>query len=529
MKRPRKSASGQTKVGPPLGLTQLQLFLREAAEHRVARRYDQAVAVYAHVERHNPEALDAPYFIALIDLARDRPAEALPRLEALTRRMPKEAKVWIALAYARRELGRWDAALEALDQAQILNPTDTLSDRATVLEIMGRIGDAVDVYRRMQAHPAERISALVGIANLNPAEITAKDREIMTQAAFAADTNVETKIQLWFALGAVAEQGGEIDAAFVAFAAGNRLKRRSMTGELPRPSPPPIGPQPRAISPDQSAEEQRLAIAFRKAIFTRDFIAEYGGRGHHIAAPIFIVGMPRSGSTLLEQILSSHRRVQGLGETSALSEAVRGRYPYDLFAPNPPDHFRGMAEAYFKAMHARGWGNAPRFVDKALRNYVEIGLIHLMLPKAVILHSVRDPVDTCLACYRKLFLTSQEASYDLGDIGREYVAYREMMDHWSAVLPGRVVDVSHEALVADPERQIRQLVVESCGLDWDPACLRFYETKRPVRTASVAQVRQPIFTTSIERWRRYEKHLGPLFEALGPYAPADKRTRAVSE
>ena len=155
-----------------------------------------------------------------------------------------------------------------------------------------------------------------------------------------------------------------------------------------------------------------------------------------------------------------------------------------------------------------------------LRNYMNVGMIHLMLPKAVILHSVRDPVDTCLACFRKLFQTGNETSYDLTEIGQEYVRYREMMDHWAAVLPGRVIEVSHEAMVADPEGQTRWLITEACGLDWDPACLRFYEAKRPVHTLSVAQVRQPIFTSSIERWRRYEKHLGPLFEALGPYAPA---------
>jgi hypothetical protein len=230
--------------------------------------------------------------------------------------------------------------------------------------------------------------------------------------------------------------------------------------------------------------------------------------------------MPRSGSTLLEQILSSHRRVQGLGETTTLIQTVRGRYPLDLFAPDPPGHFRQMADAYFKAMHDQGWGSAPRFVDKLLDNYLDVGLIHLMLPKAVILHSVRDPVDTCLACWRKNFRTSQEFSYDLGDVGRQYVRYREMMDHWSTVLPGRVIDVSHEALVADPDTEIRRLVTEACGLEWDEACLRFYETKRPVRTASVAQVRQPIFTSSVARWRRYEKHLRPLFEALGRYASA---------
>jgi hypothetical protein len=330
---------------------------------------------------------------------------------------------------------------------------------------------------------------------------------------------IETKTMLHYALGELEELNGDIDAAFAAFAAGNRLKRQTLTGEVPTPPDPDIGPHPRALDPAQAAEEHRVAVAFRKAVFTPDFFAEYEGRGHHIAAPIFVLGMPRSGSTLIEQILSSHRRVQGMGEIYALTQATRGQYPLDLFAANPPGHFRGLAEAYFKAVHNHGWGAAPRFVDKALHNYMDIGLIHLMLPKAVILHSVRDPVDTCLACYRKLFQTGNETTFDLGEIGGQYVRYREMMDHWTAVLPGRVIDVGHEVLVADPEKQIRWLVTEACGLDWDPACLRFYETKRPVRTASVAQVRQPIFTTSVERWRRYEKHLGPLFEALGPYAP----------
>jgi hypothetical protein len=330
-------------------------------------------------------------------------------------------------------------------------------------------------------------------------------------------------MQIDFALGEIEEQLGDTDAAFAAFAAANQLKRQTLTGELPAPVQPPIGPPIRAIHPDRAAEEHRAGIVFRKAVITPEFIAAHEGRGHHIAAPIFVLGMPRSGSTLLEQILSSHRRVQGLGETSAFAEAMTGQYPFDLFAADPPDHFRGRAEVYFKAMHARGWSSAPRFVDKMLRNYMDIGLIHLMMPKAVILHSVRDPVDTCLGCFRQLFMSGNETAYDLADIGREYVRYREMMDHWSAVLPGRVIDISHEALVADPETQIRALITEACGLDWDPACLRFYDTKRPVRTASVAQVRRPIFTSAIERWRRYEKHLGPLFEALGPYAPADHR------
>ncbi len=158
-----------------------------------------------------------------------------------------------------------------------------------------------------------------------------------------------------------------------------------------------------------------------------------------------------------------------------------------------------------------------------LGNYMHIGMIHLIFPHAIILDAVRDPVDNGLACFRKLFRTGNEWTYDLADIGAQYLRYRRMMAHWETVLPGRVVSVSHEELVADPEHKIRWLVEQACGLTWDDACLSFHETRRPVRTASVAQVRQPIFRTSVERWRRYARHLGPLFAALGPYAPAEFR------
>jgi len=176
-------------------------------------------------------------------------------------------------------------------------------------------------------------------------------------------------------------------------------------------------------------------------------------------------------------------------------------------------------------MRERGWKTAPRFVDKTLENHLRVGMIHLMFPGAVILHSVRDPVDTCLACYRQLFASGAETLYDLGEIGEAYVRYRQVMQHWASVLPDRVIEVSHEALVADPEARIRWLVTEACGLTWDPTCLDFHRTEGAVRTGSAAQVRRPIFQTSLQRWRRYEAHLGPLFEALGPYAPTDLNPR----
>jgi hypothetical protein len=204
-----------------------------------------------------------------------------------------------------------------------------------------------------------------------------------------------------------------------------------------------------------------------------------------------------------------------MGESAALSAVVDRGFTEVERAAN----WRDLAEAYLASMRQRGWNGADRFVDKTPENHLRVGMIHLMFPKSVILDSTRDPVDTCLSCYRQLFTAGNETLYDLAQIGRAYVRYRRVMDHWERVLPGRVIRVEHEKLVADPEGQIRRLVVDACKLDWDPACLRFYETEGPVRTASAAQVRRPMFSTSIGRWARYARELEPLLRALGPYAP----------
>ena len=247
--------------------------------------------------------------------------------------------------------------------------------------------------------------------------------------------------------------------------------------------------------------------------FSEELFKTLDGAGHPSIQPIFVVGMPRSGSTLIEQILSAHPDVRSLGETAVLPQLLeRGAPMADQNA------LRALARQYLEAARARGWRGAGRFVDKTLENYLHVGAIALMFPNAVILHAVRDPLDTCLSCWRQLFAQGAETLYDLAEIGAEYVAYRETMDHWRAALPGRVIDVDHEALVAEPERRIRWLVTEAAGLAWNDACLEFHVAGRAAPTASSAQVRRPIFRTSLQRWRRYEAQLGPLIAALGPYA-----------
>lgn len=500
----------------------LQAALHEAAVHRVEGRHDEAYAAYQAIERSNPEVPEPGYFLALLDLLKARPAPALARLLKLTRRLPRSFDVWEAVAYTYRDLGRWREAIDASRRALAVRPGHLSEELelADALEVTGAIDQALELLRGLTDQEGKRVPALMRIARIRPSAISESDLETLTRSAASEDGAPEFRASLQFSLGEILERRGRYDAAFDAFAAGARIKRDLLAGKIEAPERPLFSPPVRTLAPEEAEQEHSRQIAAMKAIFTPGFIAQHQGGGHHLETPIFIVGMPRSGSTLLEQILSSHAKVQGLGETGGLIETVRRRFPINLSAPNPPGHFRKMAEDYLAAMHDEGWTSAPRFIDKMLYNYAYIGVIHLMFPRARILHSVRDPVETCLANYRILFQTAHETSYDLAEIGRQYVRYREMMAHWDAVLPGRVIEARHEDLVADPEARIRWLVTEACGLPWDEACLSFHQTRRAVRTASVAQVRQPIFKSSIGRWRRYEKHLGPLLEALGPYAPA---------
>jgi hypothetical protein len=240
--------------------------------------------------------------------------------------------------------------------------------------------------------------------------------------------------------------------------------------------------------------------------------------------PIFIVGLPRSGSTLLEQILASHSRVEGtaeltdiitisrrLGEKSRKNPA--GKYP-EILAELPPERFRELGESYLETTRIQR-GDRPFFIDKMPNNFQHIGLIHLILPNAKIIDARRHPMACCFSGFKQHFARGQHFSYSLEDIGRYYRDYVELMAHFDVVLPGRVHRVVYERMVEDTETEVRRLL-EYCGLPFEDACLRFYENERAVRTASSEQVRQPIFRDAIEHWRNYEPWLGPLKSALGP-------------
>ena len=477
-------------------------FLSRAAGLAAAGQLADAARAYSQAEAADPLDFRAPISLASIDMQLGRPAEALPRLRRAAELNPGLFEAHHNRGAVAQVLQLWGEAAEAYAAALRLRSDAVESRRnlAIVLAILGRVDEALAHHRQLAGKPETRAWALTRIALLRPAGAT--DAELVALRGLADDPAVAdaVRLEVQFALGEVLERRGDDAGAFAAFEAGNRLKRQALAAE---------GVDTGALV--RTHAEAARAVA---AHYTPALIAQRRGAELATSAPIFVVGMPRSGSTLIEQILASHPEVAALGETAVLPKLLERGFPADKA------EIRRLARRYLEQMRAAGWKGVGRFVDKTLENYLHVGAIALMFPNAVILHAVREAADTCLSCYRQLFATGAETLYDLAEIGAEYVTYRRLMEHWRTVLPGRVIDVDHEALVADPDRRIRWLVTEACGLPWNDACLAFHEAAGPVRTASSSQVRQPIFATSIQRWRRHEARLGPLLEALGPYAPA---------
>jgi tetratricopeptide (TPR) repeat protein len=507
-------------------------------------RFDEARAAINHALRLAPRHAAAVHILGIIEMesgSLERAVELIKRAAALD---PKAHEPLYYLASTYGHLGRWEEAVAAYRAALARKPdvVPVLQELATALLALGRQEEAIATLRRVAALDPDRLRTYTELAQADPASLTEADLGRLQAVCADPAQDKERTVSAAFALASLFEHRGEYDAAFAHLRRGNDLYRELLVegkGRLPPGMVMPASALPRRLDPAAALAEVAQSASSAALTFTQEFLGRYRGFGHPSSLPIFVVGMPRSGSTLIEQILSSHPLVHGAGEVDTLSaHLVRMQWPhvgYRLPGPDgvtrpteppkpPARYFRERGAAYVKALRAFN-PRAQRVVDKMLGNYQHVGMIELCLPKAVIIHAVRDPVDNCLGCYKRLFATGNETTYDLGDIGRHYVHYRRTMEHWARVLPGRVVDVVYEEMVAEPADQIRRLL-EACGLPWNDACMRFYETQRPVRTASLVQVRRPIYQTSVQRWRRYEKHLGPLFEALGPYAPKDVATGA---
>lgn len=450
--------------------------------------YDAAVSL-------KPEYADA-------HANRGRTLRTLGRLEeseaALRRALqfaPERADVANELGLMLSAAGRQHDAVEFLKRAaQRSGYADVWNNFGTALKEVGRFDEALAAFERAFALDPQSAASLLGLSDVKTfrdgADAHLKQMERL--APNLAALPPQQRVYLHFALAKAYDDLGRTDEAFAQLKAGNWLKRESEFYD----------------------EAAALGLFERvKRVFDADFVARPRG-GAEEKTPIFVIGMPRSGTTLIEQIISSHSDVGAAGEISAMNKVVRslGGFPEGVRALEGDSFGRAGAD-YLRVLQSFA-PNAGRITDKTPSNMHLIGLIQLALPNATIVHVRRDPVDTCFSCYSKLFTREMGQTYDLGALGRYYRAYDDLMRHWDDVLPGRVLGVQYEDVVADTEMQARRLM-DHCGLAWDERVLAFHENARAVSTASAAQVRQPIYATSVARWRRYEAHLGPLLEALG--------------
>jgi len=436
---------------------------------------------------------------------RQKFAAALDQARQLKARDPDNPLFLSHFAIESLQTGDHEAALETFDAVLKRVPGDpaTLTSRGHALKTCGRTDEAIASYRAaIEARP-DQGDSWYALANLKTYEFTAEERARMTALEASDQLSYASRIHLCFALGKAHEDAGEPERAFAFYERGNTLKR---------------------VQTRYTAEGMEEELAAQAALCTPELFARQGGKGHDAPDPIFIVGLPRAGSTLLEQILASHSKVDGtleLPNILALSHSLRGRqrvsdrtrYPRILHELDT-EALEAMGRRYIDEtqIHRKG---APFFTDKMPNNFRHIALIKLILPNAKIIDARRAPMACCFSGFKQLFAEGQEFTYGLEEIGRYYRGYVDLMDHWDRVLPGQILRVIYEDVVDDVEAQVRR-ILDFCGLEFEPACVAFHETKREVRTASSEQVRQPINTKGLEQWRAFEPWLSPLKDALGP-------------
>jgi len=486
---------------------QLSTLCNAAFKRHSAGQFAEAVRLYEGILGLKSDLPDIHNNLghALSALGRPLPAaHAFARAVELKPDFPEALCNWgLALA----ELERHDEAEAKYRQAIAVNPrfAGAYNNLGLLLKAAGRLTEAKRVFKQAIALSPKDFSIYHNLAAVR--SFAAGDRYLAALERAASDTSALSstdQMHLHFALAKANDDLSRPEYAFAHLMKANWLKRRQ-------------------VDYDEAATLSQMDRL--RELIGRDFIRARQGCGERSALPVFIVGMTRSGTTLIEQILASHPQVFGAGEVPVLNQVAGSIQKLLPGAPAFPDMMLHMSPADYRALGSLYLDRMMELSDTALRitdkmtlNFMFIGLIHLALPDAAIIHAVRDPADTCLSSFLTHFTNGNEHTYDLAELGRYYRHYQELMAHWHAVLPpGRIIDVRYEDLVADVETAARRLIAH-CGLDWDPRCLDFHRTERPVNTASAAQVRKPIYKNSIERWRKYEPFLAPLFAELTPVA-----------
>ena len=453
-----------------------------------------------------PSFAGARYNLAVVLYRQQKGAEALPHLETLLAAEPDEPNYRNLTAACLGLVGEYERAIaiyEALLAEHPVQPKIWMSF-GHALRTAGRRDGAIAAYHRCLAQAPGLGEAYWSLANLKTAPFTPEQEAAMRGQLADGSAAAEDRLHFHYALGKALEDRGDYAESFRHYAEGARLRR--------------------AERPYDAAEGHDQMLR-SKALFSEAFFAERAGGGSSAPDPIFIVGLPRAGSTLIEQILASHSVVEGTMELPDIPTLARrvGRPGSRVEGPRYPEALADLdaatritlGEEYLERTRIHRKHGRPLFIDKMPNNLHHIGLIQLILPNAKIIDARRAPMASCFSAFKQLFARGHAFSYDLTDLGLYYRDYVELMAHFDAVLPGRVCRVVYEEMVEDTEGQVRRLL-DYCGLPFEEACLRFHENDRPVRTASSEQVRRPIFREGLEQWRHYQPWLGPLAAALGP-------------
>ena len=506
----------------------------EAESLQKAGDFDRAEDLCRGILKKDPDHVEAARLLAGIASQHKRFREAEVFLLRATALAPGYARAWVDLVDVQREQEKYDEAIASAQRLVDLEPDKAESHMvyAGVVGAAGRHEDAIAAYRRALELAPRKSAAMCGmahhlktigaredaiaqyraciavkpdhaeaywsLANLKTFRFEETEVAAMETLVKEGKLPVESLCMVHNALGLEYEARGDFDRAFASFERCNILRRQQESYD-------PV---------DTEATHDRV-IRFFDAERLRKGTAE---EVHPV--PIFIVGLPRSGSTLIEQILASHSQVEGTHELSDLSKLVRGyrgrrtqQFP-DTLGGLEPGGWARLGREYLERTRKYRSG-APFFIDKNPNNFVFAGLLKLAMPNAKVINARRHPVDSCFGSYKQLFASGQPFTYDLTELGEYYLQYQRLMDHWHRVLPGFVLDVHYEQVVADLENEVRR-ILEFCELPFEEACLNFHETRRAVKTASSEQVRLPIYSSSIELWRNYRTHLGELLHILKP-------------
>lgn len=521
-----------------------ELFM--AAQHQQEGEFGKAEAICRNILRRDPRNVNATRMLGTLarDLGRPRLAARMLRnavnlapdffgarmdlaralieieelddcegiLQEAIRQKPELPHPYSLLGNLYTKQGRFDEAVEVYKVALGKQPNHgpSLAAMGHALKTIGRQEESIDTYRDCITRHPEFGEAYWALANLKTFRFS--DDEVATMERFVDDEKLpdETRVNFNYSLGKSYEDQGNFDLAFARYDRGNQLRR-------PHENYDPVQTE---MVHDQIIET-----------ITPEFLEANREFGCPAPDPIFIVGLPRSGSTLIEQILASHSQVDGTLELPDLPRIIKAMneqrpqgdgYPQALRHYGPELAKLGEQYLEWTERHRKG---APRFTDKMPNNFASIGLIAAILPNAKVVNARRHPLDSCMGCYKQLFYKGQSFTYDLVELGEYYLEYQRMMDYWYELVPHMVLDMQYEEMVSDQENQTRRLI-EHCDLPWEDGVLRFYETDRAVITASSEQVRQPIYSKSVNSWRRFESQLEPLIEVLEPLLrklPEDQR------